>query len=191
MGRRSPLTPEQWIEVERRHLLEGESVNSLAKEFKIDESAIRRKFNPNKSESKSKINPLKELALSKIEADKQVKSISEKIAELPFAKQQIVMDLSRSLMNISNHLTSAAEYGARTSHKLAGIANAQVEMIDDTKIQDNTKVLQNVAALTRMANESSVIAMGLLNANKDRVQKLSEPERERVKTLNDFYGEQK
>lgn len=47
MGRKSALTPEQWAEVERRHLVGGESINSLAKVFGVNEATIRKK---NKSE---------------------------------------------------------------------------------------------------------------------------------------------
>ena len=43
MGRRSKLTDKQWIEIERRHL-DGESIRSLAKEFKVAESSIRERI---------------------------------------------------------------------------------------------------------------------------------------------------
>jgi len=32
MGRKSALTPEQWLEIERRHVLDSEFINSLAAE---------------------------------------------------------------------------------------------------------------------------------------------------------------
>lgn len=53
MGRKSVLTNEQWAEIERQHLVEGESINSLAKEFGANEGTIREKINPNKAGSAS------------------------------------------------------------------------------------------------------------------------------------------
>ncbi|NIE67465.1 GIY-YIG nuclease family protein [Burkholderia sp. Ax-1719] len=43
MGRKSALTPEQWAQIERRHLVDGESLNSLATEFGVNESSLRRR----------------------------------------------------------------------------------------------------------------------------------------------------
>src|SRR4051794_29063471 len=121
MGRKSALTPEQWIEIERRHLIDGESINSLAKAFKVDESTIRKKINPNKPEHGKSAKPLRELAQEKVDADRRVKDISDQIAVLPVARQRIVTDLAKRLSNISDHLASAAEYGAATAHRLSGI----------------------------------------------------------------------
>lgn len=42
MARKSKLSPTQWEEIVRRHLIDKDSVNSLAKEFEIAESAIRK-----------------------------------------------------------------------------------------------------------------------------------------------------
>jgi len=169
MGRKSALTPEQWAEVERRHLVNGESVNSLAKEYGVNEATIRKKINPNRSEQGKAGKPLRELALEKIDAEKRVKDISEKIASLPIVRQQIVTDLAQKLTNISGHLASAAEYGAATAHRLAGIAHNKVAEIDDATPLDETSLasLKGIAVLTRMANDASEIGLNLLRANKD------------------------
>lgn len=171
MGRKSALTPDQWIEVERRHLIDGESVNSLAKEFGINEAAIRRKISPNKSEGKKHVLPLKALAQAKVKADSDLRDISERIAELPFAKQQIVSDLSRKLAGISHHLAGAAEFGAATAHRLSGIAHGKVVEIDDAAPlnEESIESLKGIAVLTRMANESSQIGLSLLAANKEMI----------------------
>jgi hypothetical protein len=169
MGRKSSLTPDQWLEIERRALVNNESVNSLAKEFGIDEAAIRRKINPNKSESKKRISPLKELANEKFQADLKLKDISERIAVLPYAKQQIVFDLSARLNNISGHLAGAAEFGAATAHRLSGIAHGKVIEMDDSSPlnEESMESLKGIAVLTKMANESSQIGINLLAANKE------------------------
>lgn len=190
MGRKSALTPEQWIEIERRHLVDGESINSLAKEFGINEAAIRRKINPNKSEAKNGPKPLKILAQEKMAAERQLRNISEEISELPLARQQIVTDLARKLSSISGHLASAAEYGAMTAHRLSGIANAQLDKIDDVDPRQSAETLRDIAVLTDLANESSKIAVNLLRANKETVDDLNKPERARAPSgLSHFYGE--
>jgi IS30 family transposase len=181
MGRKSSLTPEQWVEIERRHLVDGESINSLAAEFGVNESSIRRRIKPNKAESPNEPKPLRQLAQEKVEADKAVRRIAEQIAELPIARQQIVTDLAQRLTNISTHLASAAEYGAATAHRLSAIAHSKVAEIDDAKPlddQESVTALKGVAVLTKLANESSEIAVNLLRANRDTIEELNKRERD-------------
>jgi hypothetical protein len=177
MGRKSSLTPEQWVEIERRHLVDGESVRSLAKEYSVDEAAIRRKINPQKSADEKSSKSLRELADAKLNADKAVREISAEISALPISRQQIVSDLAQKLMNISGHLASAAEYGAATAHRLSGIAHMKVSEIDDAKPLDQAGIetLKGIAVLTKMANESSEIAVNLMSANKETVKELNKP----------------
>lgn len=190
MGRKSSLTPDQWIEVERLHVVDGKSINWLAQKYGVNESSIRRKIKPNKAELSNGHKPLRELALEKVKADSAVRDIAEQIAELPYAKQQIVSDLARKLMNISDHLSSAAEYGAMTAHRLSGIANSQVELIDDADPMKSIETLKGIAALTKTANEASDIAINLINANKKQVERMNEqPEESAAMSLSDFYGE--
>ncbi|MHB8915872.1 MAG: hypothetical protein ACYC4K_08685 [Thiobacillus sp.] len=161
MGRKSTLSPEQWISIERRVLIDGESVNSIAKEFGIDESAIRRKINPNKSESKS----LKQLANDKVSAEKNVRIANAEISKLPIYKQDIVFSLAERLNSISSHATSAAEYGMMTSHRLSMLANSEVQKIDDVNPLGSIEQVKGVAILTELANKSAIIGLNLLNAN--------------------------
>jgi predicted DNA-binding protein YlxM (UPF0122 family) len=175
MGRKSSLTDEQWLEIERRHVVEGESINSLAAEFRVNESSIRRKIKPNKAESPKSENPLKSLAQEKVRVDAESRRIAEQIAELPYAKQQIVSDLARKLTNISSHLASAAEVSAASAHRLSILANQQLEKVDDTEPMKSTLELQAVAILQKMANSSSEIGLNLLRANKDAMQTEDEP----------------
>jgi hypothetical protein len=39
-----------------------------------------------------------------------------------------------------------------------------------------------------MANEASKLPLGLIQANKEQMQRINEPEAEEIKTLEDFYG---
>lgn len=169
MGRRSLLTPEQWLEIERRHIVDGVSINALAIEFGINESSVRRKIKPDKAEAKSSTKELRDIAHDRVKADAESKRIADKIAELPYAKQRIVSELARKLTAITEHLCSAAEYGASTAHRLAGIANGKAMLIDDASPLDDSSLLElkGIAVLTRTANEASEIGVNLLKANKD------------------------
>jgi predicted DNA-binding protein YlxM (UPF0122 family) len=191
MGRKSLLTLEQWAEIERRHLVAGESVNSLANAFGINESSIRRKIKPNLAELQNGEKPLQVLAQEKYEADKAVRLITDQIAELPITRQKIVNDLARKLSNISDHLASAAEYGAATAHRLSGIAHAKASEIDDGSPMDEQSVvtLKGIAALTRMANESSEIGMNLIRANKEQMVDIGRNEPRIKSGLSHFYGD--
>lgn len=177
MGRKSALSPDQWIEIERRIVVEGESIYALAKEFGVNESTVRRKIKPNfadKTEVAQKHHAdLRAMAIEKARIDKESRTISDKIAELPYAKQVIVHDLSRRLANISNSLASAAELGAATAHRLSALANSEVAKVDDAEPLASVENLKGVAALTKLANESATIALNLLNANKETVQRIN------------------
>lgn len=185
MGRKSALTPEQWAEVERRHLIDGESINSLAKEFGVNEGTIRKKINPNKSEQEKTGKPLQVLACEKIEAEKTVRDISEQIAALPMVRQATFNSLVTKLTNISEHIASAAEYGAATAHRLSALAHSEVAKIDDASPLSSGENLRGIAALTSLANESGKIALNLLAANKDKA--VGEPDKPTM-TLDEFYG---
>ncbi|CAJ0701628.1 hypothetical protein LMG19089_02886 [Ralstonia edaphis] len=176
MGRPSKLTDAQWEEIKRR-LLEGESGRLLAQEFGISETAIRKKVSSQVSEIKSVANQL-------VSAQSALKS-------LPISSQISAQTLAQRLMSISGHLASAADYGAATAHRLAGIAHAKVEEIDDAGplTPGSIEALKGVAVLTKMANESSEIGINLLRANKDAVDELNKSGTGKVPSgLEHFYG---
>lgn len=192
MGRKSALTPEQWAEIDRRILLEGESVFKLAKEFGVNESSIRRKVKPNKAEKAEQAHShpeIRAMAERKVAADSEVEKVARQIAQLPVATQRVVTDLAARLSNISGHLAGAAEFGAATAHRLAGIAHAKVQEIDDAAPLNDESVaaLKGVAVLTKMANEASTIGVNLLAANKDRVREGEKPDV--PAGLEHFYGQ--
>lgn len=185
MGRKSSLTPEQWAEIERRHLVDGESINSLAAEFGVNESSIRRKIKPNKAELPNGEKPLQVLAQEKAASDEHARKIAEEIAQLPISRQQVVIDLAAKLTNISGHLASAAEYGAATAHRLAGIAHAKAQEIDDAQPLNEQSIgsLRGIAALTKLANEASEIGVNLLRANKEEIERINNPVTGRIGTI--------
>ena len=170
MGRKSSLTADQWLEVERRHLVNGESINALALAYGVNESSIRRRIKPSKAESPERKNPLHALAEDKVRIDAQSKRVSEQIAQLPYANQMIVSDLARKLANISEHLGSAAEYSAASAHRLSMLANQQMELVDDVDPMKTAAQLQAHAALQKLANTAMEGPMNLLRANKQELE---------------------
>lgn len=161
MARPSKLSEKQWAEVERRHIA-GESIRGLAKIYKVGESAIRARIS---AQSKD----IKDVA-------RQIVEVEEKFNALPVNAQITAHNLANQLRSISMHLGNAANYGAMTAHRLAGIANAQVDGIDDAdplKDEGSFEKLKGISALTKLANDSAEIGLNLLKANKETVDGLN------------------
>lgn len=154
MGRKSSLTPEQWIAIERR-LLDGEARRALAREYGISETAIRLKLS-------SRVEKIKEVTNQIVAAHKGLQS-------LPITSQITAQSNAAKVISIQNNMIGAAENGAVISHRLMGIARMKVEEIDDAAPlnEESAQTLKGIAVLTRMANESSEIGINLLRANKD------------------------
>ena len=155
MGRPSKLTEKQWQEIDAR-LLKGEPGRSLAREYDVSEAAIRKRFGAHKQ--------IKAVANQLIAAEMALEA-------LPLGARVSARTLADDLKEISSHLAGAARYGAATAHRLSGIAHAQVALIDDADPLgvDSIETLKGISALTKLANDSSVIPINLLNANKDSV----------------------
>ena len=159
MARPSKLSPAQWAEVERR-AAEGESVAALAKAFGVGRSTI--------SDRVSGVSDrVRETAHKVAEAQTA-------LAALPVAQQYTALTLADKLRNISASLASAAELGAATAHRLHALANSEVAKVDDAEPMASLDSLRNVGVLTKLANESSHIALNLLAANRARVEKLED-----------------
>lgn len=153
MGRKSSLTDKQWSEIGKRLLTGKESARSLAKEFGTSEASLRRKFPAQRKDVKDVAN--------------QLVAAEEALHSLPIASQIDVLNLVNELKAISTHLAGAGKYGAMTAHRLAGIANGQVERIDDADPLKSANELACVALLTKVANGAAEIGIGLLKANQD------------------------
>jgi transposase-like protein len=171
VGIPSKLTPEQRAAVAHR-LAAGEGVRALAREYDINPSAISR--------------------LGVAQQSQQVRAVAQQmadaqaaLAQLPPIQQYRAIDLAERLRNIGSNLASAAEYGAATSHRLAAIANAQVQRIDEADPMQSQEVLQAISALTKISNDSSQLGVSLINAsNKGRQQDQREQKRG-LSALND------
>ena len=160
MARPSKLSPEQWQEIERR-LAAGESASALARGFGISPASI--------SVRVSKISKkVSETAHKLAEAQTA-------LAELPVAQQYAAISLADKLRSISSSLASAAELGAKTAHRLHALANGEVAKVDDADPLKSMEALKGVSVLTKLANDSSQIAVNLLSANRDTVKQVNAP----------------
>jgi hypothetical protein len=152
MARPSKLTDAQWEELKAR-LAKGEKAADLSREYGISKTAISVRVS-------KRAETVKNVAHQLVAADEALRS-------LPLPEQLAAVSLADELRAISTHLASAGKFGAATAHRLAGIVHAQVQLVDDAEPEKSIQTLHRVAALTKMANESSVIGLNLLNANKD------------------------
>ena len=166
------ITKDQWLLIERRHLVDGESINSLAKEYGVNESSIRRKLYPKNAESKKVANSLLELANEKFNIEKQSRKNAEKIAELPIQKQLIVTDIYQQLSNISRLTASVAESEANNAQKLSAVKSVQILNLDPE--QPDPTIVAMVKVLGETVNDSLKPALNLLAANKDRIKQQDE-----------------
>lgn len=175
MARPSKLTDKQWMVIEKR-LVDGESARALGREFGVSDAAIRKHFGSQHKE-------IKRVANQMVEAEIAFKS-------LPISSQVLAKNLSSKLISISEHLAGAAEFGAMTAHRLAGIANGQVDLVDDAQPEKSVESLKRISVLTKMANESSEIGVNLLRANKEAVDDLNKNSKpEAPSGLSHFYGD--
>lgn len=160
MARPSKLTQKQWDIVERR-LLEGEKPAALAKEFDIDRAAISRRFSQQTKTVKSVAN--------------QMLAAEDALRALPVAQQLNAINLVDQLRSISGHLAGAANYGAATAHRLAGIASGRAALVDyDAPLGDEgINELKGIAMLQRVANEAGEIGVKLLNANREAMAQMN------------------
>lgn len=150
-------------------MIDGVAVTTLAAQYGLDESSIRRKIKPSTGERANGIPTLRHLAEKKIEALSAIAVVDEQIGELPATRQIIVHDLVARMQSISVHLTCAAETSAATARKLALLAGAQVDRIDASKpmTAKTREIVTSVSAITKTANEAGAIGLGLLSANRE------------------------
>ena len=176
------LTPEIWAKMEREILIDKVPVKRVANQYGFSLPVVKRRLEDSKANG---FRSLKTIVTEKVEAEKKILELQTELKDLPMARQFTAKDLERKLLNISHHLTSAAEQGAATAHRASILANEAMEAVGlpgDTEL--DLSHLAQVAMLTQTANESAQIGLKLLGANKDRVGKPDEPQR---KTLADFY----
>ena len=150
MGRKSKLTEKEWDELSRRALA-GTPVRQLAREVGISESSIREKISAQNRK-------IKRLAEQKVRVEEEIKA-------LPVSAQTQVSILASEMMAISANLATAGKFGSIVARHSMGIAAKQMAKVDQNEPMESAEILQGVAALTRIANESSTIGLNLMKKN--------------------------
>lgn len=160
MGRKSKLSDAKWSELEKRYL-NGETARGLGREYGVSDATIRERFSTQHKKIKDVAN--------------QIVATEKALEALPISSQISAHNLAANLRSISDHLASAATYGAMTAHRLSGIAHFKVSEIDDASPigEDSMETLKGIAVLTRMANEASTIGVNLIRANKEAIDDLN------------------
>jgi hypothetical protein len=151
MARPSKLSPQQWTEIEQR-MAAGEKASTLAREFDVHPSQITRRV----SQVSQKVRDVAQL----------VAEAQTALSELPVPQQYSALSLADKLRNITLSVTSAAELGAKTGHRLHALANSEVAKVDDADPLKSMDALKGVGALTKLANEALAPAMSLIAATK-------------------------
>lgn len=161
MGRPSKLSPDQWKEIASR-MDRGEGVRALAREFGISPGQISNRFSKQSER-------VREVAGKLAEAQTA-------LAALPAIQQHQALSLADELRQISTHLAGAAKFGSATAHRLAGVAHAKVQEMDDADplSAQSLETLKGVAALTKLANEAGSLGVNLLAANKETVKAIND-----------------
>ena len=153
-------------------MLEGQSIRSIADQFKISEGALRKRFS-------TRVQTIKVVA-------NQMLIANNNFQNLPTSSKISTQDYFEKLRDMQNNLIGAASNGAATSHRLSAIANQQVQKLDDADpmTEAGISIIKGIAALTRTANEASEIAINLIKANKDVIDDINASEMRKTKLVD-------
>jgi hypothetical protein len=162
MGRKSKLKENQWHEILNRHL-QGEKIRPLAREFQISEAAIRQQISTQSKQIKT--------------VAQQIVIVEENFQALSVTSQISALKLVDQIKAVTENLTGAGGNGALTAKLLSKIASHQVDKIDPGgTMEANGDVLQSILALTKTANEASMIGLNLLKIHKPIIEEINKPE---------------
>ena len=121
MARKSRLTEIQWAEIEHRNLY-GESIRSLAKEYCLDESAVRKQISTHVKIYKDIANQIAETQLA--------------LGELPISTQIGIQNYAQKLFSIAANLGDAAVSGSEVAKRVSESAKCHVETLADEELLD-------------------------------------------------------
>lgn len=170
MGRKSLLTDRQWNEIQQR-IIDGEKIRVVAREFKIAESAIRKKLSENITQIKS--------------VAQQIVSTERSLSALPASSQLMAQNLAYKLKSISDNLANSSYYHAINSSKLAELANSKLNFIIENGMDRDYDSLREIGLLTSMSNESSKVPISALSLNKDSIKIDNESKIMNIKEISD------
>lgn len=182
MARPSKLSEKEWNSVQKAHI-DGESIRSLSRKYKVAESAIRARIS---AQSKT----IKKLANQIVETEREFQ-------DLPVNAQCAVISLADELKAISTHLASSAKHGSMASSKLNAMMHAEVQRFQDGAQEsilngvsplttESIENLKGIGALSRLANSASEIGLNLLKANKEAIDGMNKPQDDQAAFLREL-----
>jgi len=172
MARPSKLTDKQWEEIKSR-MLKGEKAADLSREYGVSKTSISERLS-------ERIRTMKSVSNQLVTAEQNLKA-------LPVSEQVTVLNFVDDLKAISTNLASAGKFGAINANQLSRLANQQLNTVNEENLLtgEGMVALKTVSALQDMANEASKVPLGLLNANKEQVQKFTSTEDSNLREMTD------
>lgn len=149
MGRPPKLSDRQKAEIGRR-LATGESMASLAKEFKVGRATMTRVFS-GRVQNIEKV--AKTLAMVELEVDR-----------MPVSEQVSVRTLADQLKSLSESAVHAGATGMKTASLLHERAWKHVKSLDEEATIEDLRLSD---AMLTVAGKASALGVSLMSANKD------------------------
>lgn len=157
----SKLTHRQWANIERAVLRDGESMNAVAKRYKISESAVRQKL------AKARTEQVEEVAIKLATAERDIKA-------LPPMDQMRVRSLADRLADLSYTMGEVAELGMRNALKLTQMKAQRIALLE----AGDSEGLREVVMLGEAVNKASKLGVDLMTVGK---QSLVESEKDKTR----------
>jgi len=139
MGRKSSLTPEQWQEVIRRHLVGGESIRSLAREYGIAESSMREYIRAHKQKIEN--------------ASNQIINATRAINALPISSQITAHSLAQKKMLLQDGAADVAIDMQAVASRIGKAARSKVNSITDDELLDG-EMMKGIMATAIVVNNA-------------------------------------
>jgi hypothetical protein len=157
------IAPSQWVEIERRATA-GESTSSLAREFGVSESSLRKR-----GIAQGKARKVRAVA-------EKLAAAQQELAALPVDQQHLAVSLAEELRAVSANLARAARYGSATAQRLAQAAHDEIQRAEVSDAGLDEVTLRTVAMITRTANEAGQLGVQLLKGNEEMMREAAERE---------------
>jgi transposase-like protein len=155
------LTPEEWQEIIRLHLIDGIGVRALSKQFGVPSSTIQSRTKT------AQIAQVKEVA-------NQIVDVNHRFTDLDDFAQELTTSLACKLQNISDLAASVAESEAKSARKLSAIKSIQI--LNLNKENPDLQSVALIKVLGEAVNDSMKPAFNLMSANKEAIDRLNGPQ---------------
>jgi len=149
MKAKKTVTERQWRNIEMAILRDGQSMNSQAKKYGLDESTVRHRV------SKLKTERVEECAIKLAEAERDIRA-------LPPVERIRVRSLAQMLTEMSHTMSEVAELGMRNALKLTQIKADRIDALTSGDVD----AVKEVVLLGDAANKASKLGVDLMTVGK-------------------------